>query len=164
MLKGFDKKGRRVFVWRTGNIDPGKHKIDDVYRLHFLLMEILMDQCDQDSVTGFISVSDSQGATMSHVSMFSNPAIMKKGTTVFQDAYPSRPKAMHMTHMPAIFETVLTMFKTFLNEKMKERFMVHAGDNFDKLVEAVGADVLPAEFGGTNGTIAEHVSKYLNVV
>ena len=47
LLKGFDKHGRRVFVFHMAKIDPNKFKIDDIYRLHYMVMEILMDNLDQ---------------------------------------------------------------------------------------------------------------------
>ncbi len=67
-----------------GGIDPAKHKLDDIYRLHYLFMEILMDELDQSSVTGFISVSECKDGTMGHVALFSNPVQAKKSATVFQ--------------------------------------------------------------------------------
>ena len=84
LLKGFDKKGRRVFLFRLKNFNPDKYKVDDMYRLHFMIMEILIDGMDQRSVTGFVTISDAKNATMSHVTAFSNPVTMKKSTTVFQ--------------------------------------------------------------------------------
>ena len=157
-MKGFDKDGRKVFLFQTGQIDPEKHKLDEIYRLHYLFMEILMDQCDQSSVTGFISMSENKGTTLGHVTLFSNPVFAKKSATVFQDAYPSRPKAMHLLNMPAFFETVLNMFKSFLNEKMRNRFQVHPMDDYTTLQEQLGKDILPEEFGGTNGKLQDHIS------
>ena len=158
-LKGFDKNGRRVFLFQTAKIDPNKHKIDDLYRAHFLLMEILMEKLDQSSVTGFITASDMKNSTMSHMTMMSNPVTMKKSTTVFQDAYPIRPKAMHLLNMPGFMENLLTLFKSLLNEKMKERFVVHSLNDYSKLVEACGKEVLPQELGGDNGNLQDHMGK-----
>ena len=56
MLKGYDKKGRRVFIFQMKNFDTEKLKVDDLYRTHFMMMEILMDSMDQSSVTGFVSI------------------------------------------------------------------------------------------------------------
>ena len=84
MLKGYDKKGRRVFIFQMKNFDTEKLKVDDLYRTHFMMMEILMDSMDQSSITGFVSISDVKDATMSHVAAMSNPVTMKKSTTVFQ--------------------------------------------------------------------------------
>lgn len=135
-------------------IDPTKHKYDDISKCYFMIMEILIDQLDQCSVTGFISGSNVEGATMAHVGFFSNPVQSKKQVTVLQDAYPIRPKAMHMMNLPSIMETVLNLFKSFMNDKMKARMQI--GD-FSTLQADAGIDVLPEELGGTNGKLQDHI-------
>ena len=136
------------------HIDPTKHKYDDICKCYFMIMEILIDQLDQCSVTGFISGSNVEGATMAHVGFFSNPVQSKKQVTVLQDAYPIRPKAMHMMNLPSIMETVLNLFKSFMNDKMKSRMQI--GD-FSTLQADAGIDVLPEELGGTNGKLQDHM-------
>ena len=49
------------------------------------------------------------------------------------------------------------MMKGFMKEKMRQRMHVHAKGDLTKLQEAVGLDILPKEYGGTNGTVQEHV-------
>ena len=67
------------------DFNPDKYKIDDLYRLHFLICELLMDgHLEQSSVTGSVMINDAKDATMSHVTAFSNPVTMKKSTTVLQ--------------------------------------------------------------------------------
>lgn len=154
LLKGYDKKGRRVLVFQMKQIDPTKHKYDDISKCYFMIMEILIDQLDQCSVTGFISGSNVEGATMAHVGFFSNPVQSKKQVTVLQDAYPIRPKAMHMMNLPSIMETVLNLLKSFMNDKMKARMQI--GD-FSTLQADAGIDVLPEELGGTNGKLQDHM-------
>ena len=41
-----------------------------------------------------------------------------------QDAFPSRPKAMHFINMPSLMEAVFSIMKGFTNNKMKERLQV----------------------------------------
>ena len=66
---------------------------------------------------------------------------------------------MHMVNMPSFLETVVNLFKSFLNEKMKNRFQIHAIGDYSKLHDSVGKDVLPEELGGTNGKLQEHIGK-----
>ena len=43
---------------------------------------------------------------------------------------------------------------------MKDRMRVHPKhDDWSTLIEAVGADVLPVEYGGTNGKVQDHIGK-----
>ena len=95
---------------------------------------------------------------MGHVALFSNPVASKKAVTVFQDAYPIRPKAMHMMNLPSIMETVLNLFRSFMNDKMKARMQI--GD-FANLQADTGTDVLPEELGGTNGNLQDHIGNLI---
>ncbi len=69
------------------------------------------------------------------------------------------PKVIHIVNMPAIMETSYNMVKGFMKEKMKDRMMVHNKGDWTALHEDVGTDILPEEYGGTNGTMAQHTGK-----
>jgi CRAL/TRIO domain len=64
------------------------------------------------------------GMTAQHA-MEMNPAMAKRAMTVWQDAYPSKPKALHFINMPGFMETIFTMVQSFQKEKMRERSIVH---------------------------------------
>jgi len=161
LLKGYDKKGRRVMLFTMEKVDPTKVKYDDLNKCYFMIMEILIDQLDQCSVAGFITASNVEGATMAHVGLFSNPVQSKKAVTVFQEAYPIRPKAMHMMNLPSIMETVLNLFRSFMNDKMKARMQVGGLSN---LQADAGTDVLPEELGGNNGKLQDHIEYSLDLI
>ncbi len=73
-----------------------------------------------------------------------------------QEVYPSMPKVIHIINMPAIMEASYGMVKGFMKDKMKGRMMVHPKSDLSALHDDVGKDVLPEEYGGTNGTLKEH--------
>lgn len=65
-----------------------------------------------------------------------------------------------MVNMPPPMEAVFTLYKSFANEKMKQRMNAHPkGQSHDALVNSLGKDVLPAEYGGSNGTLQDHIGK-----
>ena len=68
---------------------------------------------------------------------------------------------MHFLNMPPVMESVFAMMKSFTKEKMRERLLVHAKGDLTALHEAVGTDVLPEEYGGTNGKIQDHIGDYI---
>ena len=73
-------------------------------------------------------------------------------------AYPARPQTMHMINMPPPMEAVFTLYKSFANEKMQKRMRAHLkGEGYSALIESLGKEVLPVEYGGTNGTLQEHI-------
>lgn len=43
---------------------------------------------------------------------------------------------------------------------MKERFHVHQAGALEAIQEDIGKDVLPEEYGGTNGTIQDHLGNH----
>ena len=62
--------------------------------------------------------------TLAHT-LTMTPAVAKKAMTVWQDAYPSRPKAMHFINFPPVMESIYKMVTGFQKEKMRQRNHVH---------------------------------------
>eukprot|EP00091_Calanus_sinicus_P008665 TRINITY_DN20822_c0_g1_i1.p1 TRINITY_DN20822_c0_g1~~TRINITY_DN20822_c0_g1_i1.p1 ORF type:complete len:163 (+),score=38.21 TRINITY_DN20822_c0_g1_i1:34-489(+) len=101
------------------------------------------------------------GMTAAHA-LSMNPVVAKKAMTVWQDAYPARPKALHFITMPPVIESVFKMMEGFQKEKMKKRNHVHPKGDMSKMQEDLGLDILPKEYGGTNGTVEELTSFWLD--
>jgi hypothetical protein len=55
--------------------------------------------------------------TFAHVTQFS-PAMGKKAMTIWQDAFPARPKAMHFLNMPSLMESIFGLMKSFAKDKV----------------------------------------------
>lgn len=115
-------------------------------------MSVNQMQIAQASVCGAVVISDAVGSTMAHMKNFS-PTMSKKMITIFEEAYPSRPKEMHILNMPGFVDSVFNMIKGFMKEKMRQRMQIHKKGDYSKLQEALGTEVLPIEYGGTNGSI-----------
>jgi hypothetical protein len=141
---------------RHGKLVPDKHNILDHIQAFLIQSEIFMNELEQSSITGCAFIDDGQGMGIAQAPMF-QPALMKKAITVMQDAYPFRPKKIHLLNMNPVMEKLVTLIKTFLNEKMKSRIMVHGKDWKQTVVDDLGADVLPEEYGGTNGKLQDHI-------
>ena len=56
-------------------------------------------------------------------------------------------------------KTVFELMSSFAKDKMKQRFILSSKGDLTKLIEDVGVDILPAEYGGTNGSIQDHIGK-----
>ena len=56
-------------------------------------------------------------------------------------------------------KTIFELMTSFAKDKMKKRFVLSAKGDFSKLIEDVGAEILPVEYGGTNGTVQDHVGE-----
>lgn len=160
-LKGYDKLGRKVVIMRGSKSDPDKHSLLDQFRASMLINEYLMKDCAdiQGQVCGVVIIQDVLGTKLGHIKQFS-PSFGKKLMTIFQEAYPSNPKSMHFLGMPAFMESVFSVMMSFAKDKLRQRIQVHAkGNDFDLLHKDVGPEVLPKEYGGTNGTIQDHIDQ-----
>jgi len=153
-LPGYDKHGRQVILMRTGKIDPTQTNIEEVFITSLAFFELVSENNDQAQVKGIVVINDVGEATAQHVRMM-NPVIAKKGITIWQEAYPARPKAMHFLNFPPVLQGVFTMMQGFLTEKMRKRNQVHQKGDYLKLYEDIGEEVLPEEYGGSNGSIKD---------
>lgn len=107
-----------MLLFRGGASDPDKHRPQDVFKVQVMAMDIGLIEDDYALINGMILLQDMAGTKLSHMW---TPAMMKKGTEVFQNTYPSRPKEFHIFNLPSFFETMYELSKPFINEKMMKR-------------------------------------------
>ena len=81
--------------------------------------------------------------------------------TIFQEAYPANPKAMYFLGMPSFMTSIFNVMMSFSKEKFKQRIQLVAKDDFAKLHEELGIEILPKEYGGTNGSVQDHLGTFL---
>ncbi|GJQ86155.1 hypothetical protein Trydic_g13435 [Trypoxylus dichotomus] len=144
----------KMTLFRNGIQDPLKVTNQDVFKTNLMILDILLMEDDQFVVCGMTGIQDMAGITMTHVT--SSPlSIMKKAFTCFQDAYPIRPKDMHLYNIPSFFETIYAMIKPFMNEKMQKRLVVHPSAKIEEMYEFIPKRVLPSEYGGDAGPIQD---------
>lgn len=146
-LPGYDKHGRFVVLIRQGQLDP-LDRIEDGFKAGTMVMDLAKEGNTQSEVRGFVLVQDMAGMTGSHVVQM-NPVVMRKAMTVWEDAYPARPQALHFVSIPPVMEGMFNMVQGLQKEKMRQRNHVHPKGDMSKVVADLGPEVLPPEFGGT---------------
>ncbi|XP_064107324.1 retinol-binding protein pinta-like isoform X5 [Macrobrachium nipponense] len=152
-LPGYDPKGRKMILVRSGAHDPKEYEMDEVFKATCFINDIMFEEDEQAGITGIVNVLDMDGVTAAHMMQMS-PALVKKVMTIWQEGYPMRPKGLNYINTPAAFDTVFNIFKSFMKEKMKKRIHIH-GSDLESLYKEVPKECLPVEYGGTNGTIEE---------
>jgi hypothetical protein len=105
-----------------------------------MVMELALEGDVQAQVCGMVLVQDLGGMTASHA-LKMNPVVSKKAMTVWQEAYPARPKALHFVNMPPVMESVFRMVQSFQKEKMRERNHVHPKGDMTAVVADLGREV-----------------------
>lgn len=66
---------------------------------------------------------------------------------------------MHYIGMNTFLESIFQLILGMMKEKIQDRISFHTTDDMKSLYEAVGTDILPEEYGGTNGVIQDHIGK-----
>merc|ERR1712013_298425 len=156
-LKGIRQDDAQLlkFLMRPGKLDPTQPNIlEESFITSLAFFELVCENNPQAQVKGIVVLHDVGEATAQHARMM-NPVIAKKGLTIFEEAYPARPKAMHFLNFPPVMQGVFTMMQGFLTEKMRKRNQVHQKGDYVKLYEEIGKDVLPEEYGGSNGSVKD---------
>lgn len=100
--------------------DSSQYTFKEMMRLQFFLMTILMYDSDNAIIAGQTGLMDMKNASMAQFAQMS-PALMKKMALLSQDASPMRMKSFNYLNMPTIFESMFSLFKSFLNEKIRSR-------------------------------------------
>jgi CRAL/TRIO domain len=148
--------GSRIMIYRPGAYDANIHTIDDSMRVATIIIDTLMfspiSGDDTITVAGQTAFIDLANVTMAHFVQMT-PSTVKRLTVLTQDASPLRQKATHYLNAPAGSDVIFNMIKGFLTEKNRQRFFVHK--SLESLQQAIPTDCLPAEYGGTVGTIKE---------
>ena len=113
----------------------------------------------QAQTKGMQVIVDLAHMTAAHAGLI-NPNLIKKLLVVFQEAYPMDNdtlvtlSSIFFLNMPTVIEKLVKIAISLMNKKYKTILKVQDSATSTLLAEA-GAEILPAEYGGTNGTCAE---------
>lgn len=152
-LLEYDQLGRRVIVMRGGCINPLIHKAEDVEKVSFMVTETLGKGDEQLPITGLVVIIDMDGLTLEHLTNRSL-SLSKKLMKFYQDAAPLRPQSINFVRTGSVFSTAFKVANTLVNEKIRQRFKVHA-EGFESLHKEISKDVLPSDYGGNGKSLAE---------
>ncbi|XP_039291301.1 retinol-binding protein pinta isoform X2 [Nilaparvata lugens] len=153
-----DAEGRVVILIRAAVHKPKVHKQNDVFKLGNMTLEYEVENDESISVYGVVAIIDLNGVTLGHARQMT-PSIIKKAVHSWQDCYPLRIKGLHFINAPTHVNVVLSIFKQFMTAKLKSRVQVH-GFNLDSFHQKVSPDILPKEYGGTNGELQELIDHW----
>ncbi|XP_034236646.1 retinol-binding protein pinta-like [Thrips palmi] len=149
-----DPQGRKIFFMRVGQYDPSRVKLTDILKLNYINMDIVLKDDDRTFICGDVLILDMRGVTLAHAAQV-QPALLKRTSTVYQDAYPVRPQGIHYVYPPPSFETMFNIIRSFMKDKLKKRLTLHGENDITSLYKDIPQSCLPNEYGGEAGTIDE---------
>jgi len=130
-------------------------KLDNLIRTSMMVMDVARANEQQSVIRGLVQLQDMDGLGAQHISLFSNITTIKKLMKMGESAWPLRPKMVHLLNRPSIVDSLVDLVKGLQKEKIQRRYVVHPQGDYSGLVEDLGKDILPVEYGGTNGCLDE---------
>lgn len=140
-----DQNGRRLIVYKIANWRPSKVPIEDLFKATLLIMEVGSLE-PQSQILGAVGIFDLQGLSMNQAWQVS-PSLAQKVVQLLVTHMPIRVAALHIVNQGWLFDTAFSLFKPFLNDRMREKIFIH-GNNMKSLHEHIEPERLPVRYGG----------------
>ncbi|XP_076164305.1 retinol-binding protein pinta isoform X2 [Ptiloglossa arizonensis] len=156
-LKKLDNEGRMVVIIRAAAHTPSRHTMSDMLKAALMTLDLALKEHEMVTVHGITAILDIGGMTYEHVIQLS-PSVIKSLVHAWQGCYPVRIHSLNFINAQRFVNVVLNIFRSFMNSKLKNRVHVYARGKL-KLEETLPIDILPEEYGGTDGTVKE-LSEY----
>ncbi|KAH8416513.1 hypothetical protein KR222_006916, partial [Zaprionus bogoriensis] len=181
ILPGVTPERHKLLLFRMADYDPSTRNSVEESKIFFMMADARFTEADTkqesgqdhgqgqsnrvtdaDIADGDVQIVDINGYTMRHlayVSIFVLRVYMK----FVQEAYPSRLRAIHIINCPSFLDRMMAMMKPFIREEVFQMIKYHT-EGMDSLYELVPRDMLPVEYGGKAGTIAEIKAHWMHVL
>ena len=153
-LQGYDKLGRYSILVRMGHVVPALMSAEDCYKVLIMIFNMVLEGNIQSQTKGMAVVMDLKGMGTSHSSLL-NPTLVKKLLVVFQEAFPFdndillELSTIYFLNMPKVLEKLILLVFSFLNKKYMSVVKIQDKET-GTMVNEMGTEILPAEYGGDN--------------
>jgi len=139
-------------------------KSDDVDKFHlqaamktFTMYDDVQLFTNEAEYEGDIYICDVGNITVKHFPKLSL-VLIKKMADYIQEVRPVQLKEVHLVNAPSYIDKLLMILKPFIKAEVLKLITVHS--TMDTLHKFVPKEVLPKEYGGTNGSIYEYKKEW----
>lgn len=146
MLGDRDRRGRRVYLVKIGNIDTN-NKNHTLYRLTHvddLWMEVAMEE-DETQKNGLAVIIDMEGYSLKLFRWLTPQNISVCSRKLYNLAL--RQIDIHVVNTSLLLNTSITLVYPFLDSEVKEHIHFHNRD-WPSLHQHINPEILPQEYGG----------------
>ncbi|KAM8704287.1 hypothetical protein ACLKA7_008827 [Drosophila subpalustris] len=146
------KQGARVIISQFCQVDPKTSSPREAFKLLFMLLELLAQECDNATTAGLFWVVDARDVTMEQMLQY-DPFLLKKSFMFVDQCLPLRFMEIHLVNMIPSGQTVFNFVTSFLPAKLPWKFVVHKKS--EDLYKHLPPEAMTIEYGGSNGYQAE---------
>uniref|UniRef100_A0A8D8Q2R0 Alpha-tocopherol transfer protein-like n=1 Tax=Cacopsylla melanoneura TaxID=428564 RepID=A0A8D8Q2R0_9HEMI len=147
------KEGYQIYLHRLNETDPDKFDFLAYSKTFFILIDTRL-KLETDIPAGDIPVFDMTGFTFKHMTrLMSVLGPLRRYMQITQDTHPVRLQQIHIINTTSIVKQLMNFIKPLMNSEVKK--LLHLHSSMDTFTEFVPLEILPVEYGGTGGTLAE---------
>ncbi|XP_011307961.1 alpha-tocopherol transfer protein isoform X2 [Fopius arisanus] len=162
-LKDVDDDGRIVVILRVCIHNPAQHSIANVIKAGLMILDLALKDHVSASVYGISAIFDMTGVSLDHALQMT-PSVIKRLTHAWQGCYPLRIQSLNFVNAPVYVNLVINIFKSFMDEKLKSRTLVHKGSSKEFFETKVPQRLLPEEYGGSAGPLQNLINYWKSAV
>jgi len=144
---GREDHGSRVFFLNLGQWEPSKVSTEAFYSYTFALYQLVSTE-PRTQVGGVVIVVDLTDFGFKHLRALGIQELRCLGNFL-SGGFPVWFRAIHFVNNPRLFNTLFTILKGFLSERIKNCITFH-GYTTAQLVASVSPALLPVSLGGTS--------------
>ncbi|XP_041971529.1 alpha-tocopherol transfer protein-like [Aricia agestis] len=149
-LPKLSDEGYRVTIFRVKPNYPDNVDVSAVIRVILYMADVRM--CEDTLIAGDVFIWE---VSHLHVGFAARMAaamtVIRRGIHLAHSAYPQRLRRIHVIGAPGVFAASLNLMKSWVNEKIRQRYLVHT--KTEDLLDYYPARILPAEWGGDEQSI-----------
>lgn len=164
-LRKLTKEKYKITIIRFPKCDTSVYDTADVCKTALMMFDANYTIYDNDDglVEGEIYILDVSGFSFKQfLDVSKNVKTFIHYTKFLQECAPVHLICNHIANTSSVVDGIMTIIKPVLSKEVNDLVKFHKHGN-DTMLEFVDKDVLPVDFGGTNGTIDEHYQDWLKV-
>ena len=164
-LQKLTKEKYKITIVRFPKCDASVYDTVDVIKTALMMFDANYTFYDNDDelVEGEIFILDVEGFSFKQfLDASKNAKTVLLYAKYLQEAAPVRLIFNHITNTSSVFDGIMTIVKPILSKEISEMIEVHKAPS-NTMPNYIDKDVLPIDYGGTNGTIDEHYKAWLKI-
>jgi len=159
VLKEKSPQHPTVNITQLSNYGPNLGNFDSYYKLNSIMLDVEMRR-PHCQINGIINIVDFKNYPLWMAIKMLSPSNAKNFVDSFYLGLPIRIKYNIMLNTPTMFYAFHKLIQPFLSQKLKEK-IIFFGSDWSKLPDYVPLDLLPEEYGGTNGPLQPHTDAFI---